>query len=103
MLVHTDSMVALEVINKGYSRHRTARLELQAIALMSAEFGFEVRCAHVSGVDNPADQPSRGPAVSEVDWTFSEFAAFNEPKHVIDCCAAGIISGHNKRCKQYFS
>jgi hypothetical protein len=42
VLVHTDSMVAFAVLNKGYSRHRIARLELQEIAVMSAEFGFEV-------------------------------------------------------------
>jgi hypothetical protein len=70
VLVHTDSMVALAVLNKGYSRHRIARLELQEIAVMSAEFGFEVRGVFVAGVDNPADQPSRGPAVSLHDWTF---------------------------------
>jgi hypothetical protein len=36
VLVHTDSIVALAVLNKGYSRHRIARMELQEIAVMSA-------------------------------------------------------------------
>ncbi len=94
-------MVALAVLNKGYFRLRVARLELQEIAVMSAEFGFEVRGVFVAGEDNPADQLSRGPSVSLHDWTFSEFEHFGVPRSGVDCCADE--SGYNARCLEWFS
>jgi hypothetical protein len=101
VLVHTDSMVALALLNKGHSRHRSARLELQAIAVLSAKYGFEVRGVHVAGTENPADQPSRGPAISRRDWTFSEFRHFSHPYPEVDCCADQ--SGYNSRCAVWYS
>jgi len=103
VLVHTDSALALGVLNRGHSRHRSARLELMAIALLSILYGFEVRAVFVAGVDNPAGAPSRGMStkVSFKDWTFRFFSDFCGRVPDIDCFADP--SGYNSRCPRWFS
>jgi hypothetical protein len=103
VLVHTDSAVALGVLNCGHSRHRSARLELMAIVLLSVMFGFEVRGVFVSGVANPADAPSPGLSVltSFRDWTSRYFAKFCPWVPDIDCFADP--SGYNSRAPRCFT
>ena len=101
VVVRTDSKVAEGALNKGHSRHGPARQELMLIVVLAIISGFEVCALHIAGVDNPADAPSRGVAISFQDWTFRHFSQFCDLLYTVDCCADP--SGYNSRCPVWFS
>jgi len=104
VLARMDNVQAVCAVNKGASRKPALRPILLRIALLGLEYGFEVKAKHVKGVDNPADEPSRGrKKTTSSDWTFRHFAQFNNPPAEVDCCAAE--SGYNvqRGCTVWFS
>jgi hypothetical protein len=104
VLARMDNVQAVCAVNKGASRKPALRPILLRIALLGLEYGFELKAKHVKGVDNPADDPSRGrKKTTSCDWTFRHFAQFNNPPAQVDCCAAE--SGYNvqRGCTTWFS
>lgn len=97
-------MATLAAINKGAARWPGGRQEIMAIANLAASGHFRLRALHISGVDNPADGPSRGQvAVSQKDFTFMFFSTFASVGTTVDCCAAA--DGYNAQpgCSVWFS
>lgn len=104
VLARMDNVQAVAAVNKGASRKLALRPILLDIALLGIEYGFELKAQYVKGELNPADAPSKGKAKNvSSDWTFTDFARFNNPPAEIDCCAAE--SGYNIQpgCTTWFS
>ncbi len=104
VLVRSDNVATVAAINKGAARWPGGRQEVMAIASLAIKGQFSLRALHVAGVDNPADDPSRGVvAISSKDFTFVHFARFASVGTMVDCCAAA--DGYNAQagCSVWFS
>lgn len=84
VLIRTDNMATLAAINRGAARWPGGRQEIMAIANLAASGHFRLRATHVSGVDNPADGPSRGHvSISPVAIYLERL--FSREKAVLSC------------------